>query len=640
MCLKASSNCLTTLGNGFWKRMDDLVADVILPYQWQALNDEIPLAEKSHCIKNFRIAAGELDEPYEGMLFQDSDLAKWLEAAAYSLARHPDPELEKQMDDAVALIGRAQCEDGYLNTYFTCTDLSKRWTNLRECHELYCAGHMMEAAVAYYEATGKRALLDIMLKMALHMADVFGPKPGQKPGYPGHPEVELALVRMYRATGESFLLELAKFFVDRRGAQPDYFRLEQERYHSHILHTDPNMLKATYDQTHLPVREQASIEGHSVRALYLLSGMIDVASETADDTLMFAAKKLFNSAVNKRMYVTGGVGSTSHGEAFTLDYDLPNHSVYAETCASIALIFAAQRLFLAEPLGLYGDVMERALYNTCLGGMSLDGKRFFYVNPLETDPAKCAGNPDLAHVLPQRPKWFGCACCPPNLARLIASLGQYLCAADSEAVYVNLYVAGTTTLDVGGQSVTVEQQTGYPYSGEICLTLSSGDYGLCLRLPEWADRYELSLNGEPVRASFAQGFLRLDRTWKDGDAVSLSLEMKPRRVYANPDVSADIGKVAIQRGPIIYCAEEADNGPGLHRLRVPQNAALVEESRHDLAPDAVGIVLEGGRTSGEWAGLYQMDQRPLALPHRIRLIPYYLWANRSVGEMRVWLTEC
>ena len=334
--------------------------DSVIPYQWEMLNDRVEGAAPSHCVMNFKIAAGEAEGEYAGFVFQDSDLAKWLEAAAYSLMVKPNADLEKTCDDLIAVIGRAQQLDGYLNTYYTVKEPGKRWTNMRDNHELYCAGHMMEAACAYFEATGKRQLLDIMTRMAYHIDSVIGPEEGKLHGYPGHEEIELALVRMYHATGDALMLKLARYFINQRGTKP-YFFVEEAKRRDSNNYFDQNDFKQLYWQSHLPVREQAAPEGHSVRAMYLATGMADVARETGDNTLIAACKRLFESTYTRRMYVTGGVGSSSIGEAFTFDYDLPNDLAYAETCASIALCFFMRAMLQLEPDGRYADVMELSL---------------------------------------------------------------------------------------------------------------------------------------------------------------------------------------------------------------------------------------------------------------------------------------
>ncbi|HEX3020914.1 MAG TPA: beta-L-arabinofuranosidase domain-containing protein, partial [Lachnospiraceae bacterium] len=409
-----------TVSDNFLGRYERLVNDVVIPYQEKVLNDEIEDAEKSHAIENFRaaakmIATGKCDEEFYGMVFQDSDVAKWLEAAAYTLLKYPDQELEKRCDEVIDLIGQAQHEDGYLNTYFTVKEPDKRWTNLQEAHELYCAGHMMEAAVAYAESTGKTKLLSIMSNMADHMYQRFF-KEGV-PGYSGHPEVELALMRLYRCTRNEKYKELAEHFINVRGVDSDYFSKERQKNKWTVWGSDPS--NKEYTQSHAPVREQVKAVGHAVRAVYLYTGMADVASETKDQVLANACETLWENITESRMYVTGAIGSAYEGEAFTKDYHLPNDTAYAETCASIGLIFFSRKMLDLNKNGKYADVMERALYNCVLAGMQLDGERFFYVNPLEVIPGISGESVTHHHALPQRPKWFACACCPPNVARLL-----------------------------------------------------------------------------------------------------------------------------------------------------------------------------------------------------------------------------
>jgi len=367
-----------------WSRVEHLVREVVIPYQYEALHDRIPNVEPSYAIRNFRIAAGLEEGEFGGMVFQDSDVAKWLEAVGYSLMAHPDPELEWRADEVIDLVAMAQHPDGYLNTYFTVKEPGKRWTNLLDCHELYCAGHMIEAAVAYYLATGKRKLLEVVCKFVDHIDTVFGDGEGKLPGYDGHQEIELALVKLYGVTGDEKHLRLAKYFIDKRGTEPHFFLQEWER-RGGISHWGKvkRPVNLEYHQAHKPVRDQDVAVGHAVRAVYMYTAMADLARLTRDESLLAACDKLWNNIVTRQMYITGGIGSTHHGEAFTFDYDLPNDTVYAETCASIGLIFFASRMLQLRARGEYADVMERALYNTVLAGMAQDGRHYFYVNPLE-----------------------------------------------------------------------------------------------------------------------------------------------------------------------------------------------------------------------------------------------------------------
>jgi len=379
----------------FWAKRLQQVREVLIPYQWEALNDRIPAVEPSHAIENFRIAAGEKEGEFYGWVFQDSDVAKWLEVVGYCLMNHSDQELERLADDVVELMANAQQPDGYLNTYFTIKEPAGRWTNLRGNHEMYCAGHMIEAAVAYYEATGKRKLLDVVCRLADHIDAAFGPEPGKRRGYPGHEEIELALVKLYRATGEERYLRLSKYFIDERGQEPHYYDIEAKARGDN---TPGGKYDKAYSQAHLPVRKQTTAVGHAVRAMYLYSGMAAVAAETNDETLVTACKRLWNNLTKRQMYITGGIGSAVQGEAFTFDYDLPNDTAYTETCAAIGLVFWAHRMLHLDTDGEYADVMERALYNGALSGISLDGKKYFYVNPLEVWPEACEKRQDQKHV--------------------------------------------------------------------------------------------------------------------------------------------------------------------------------------------------------------------------------------------------
>ena len=554
--------------DGFFSRYASLVRTEVIPYQWAALNDNIPGAEKSGCLRNFRIAAGEEQGEFTGMVFQDSDLGKWLEAVAYSLNTAPDADLERTADEVIALMARAQRPDGYLDTYFIVKEPRNRWKNIRDCHELYCAGHLLEAAVAYYRATGKRQFLDVMCRYMDYILTVFGAEPGRIPGYPGHEELELALCKLYDVTGEKKYLDLAKYFIDQRGQQPLFF-IEELKTRGDTFHWDNNDgYDLRYFQAHQPVRDQQDAVGHAVRAVYLYTGMADVALRTDDEELKAACRRLFRSIADKRMYITGAIGSTHEGEAFTFDYDLPNDTAYAETCASIGLIFFMKRMLQMDHDAIYADVMERALYNTVLAGMGLDGKAFFYVNPLEVLPEACREDPGKHHVKPERQKWFACACCPPNVARLLSDLGEYIYQQDGHGVTVNLFIGSRVQLD----GMVLTQESGVPFDGHVKLTVAcetEKSAVLRVRKPFWAGDVAASL---PYTED--KGYLVFDRVWRNGDALTLDFEMPIRRVYANPLVRQDLGKVALMRGPLVYCLEQADNGPNLHLLTLPQAAPV------------------------------------------------------------------
>lgn len=489
-----------TITDPFFSGRIDTARQTAIPYMWRALNDQVPGVAPSHCIENFRVAAGLKEGRFEGFVFQDSDLWKWIEGVAYSLATHPDPALEAQADEAIELAAKAQQPDGYLDTYYIINSLDKRFTNLRDCHELYVFGHMFEAATAYAEATGKRRLLDMACRVADCVDGLFGPEEGKLHGYPGHQEIEVGLAKLYQATGEKRYLALAKYFLDERGQQPCYFALEAEKRGEKPRHTDDRhrLPPFSYHQAHLPVREQKVAIGHAVRQCYMLAAMADVGALAGDPTLVDAADTVFDNIIRRQMYVTGGVGSTHEGEAFSFDFDLPPERCYTETCASIALMMTANRLNRVHPDGRYGDTVERALYNGMLSGVSLDGTKYFYVNPLEVWPERCERRSDMA-VDPERLGWFGCACCPPNVLRTLTGLSRYLYAADDHALYIDQYVASEARTTLGGQPVTVTLDARFPWDGAVRVTVRTPAEAvgrLALRRPAWAKQASLSVNGE------------------------------------------------------------------------------------------------------------------------------------------------
>ena len=621
------------VADAFWAPRIETTRAVTLP------------AEYEQCRRTGRIGAWKLawkpGEPNPPHIFWDSDVAKWLEAAAYALGRRPDKALARRVDALIADMVAAQQPDGYLNVHFTVVEPEKRWTNLRDNHELYSAGHIIEAAVACYEETGRRTLLDAACRLADHIGTVFGTQRGQKRGYPGHPELELALVRLYRATGEERHLRLAQYFVDERGRKPNYFDVEAAARGE--AHPPSYYTGHDYNQSHLSVREQTTAEGHAVRAMYLYSGMADVAAETGDAALRAACRRLWRNVAERRMYVTGGVGSSGHGERLTRDYDLPNETAYAETCAAIGLVFFAHRMLHLERDGRYADLMERALYNGVLSGVSLDGRRFFYVNPL----AASGGT-----GTPERQDWFGCTCCPPNIARLLASLPRYAYSEGSRAAYVHLYVQGRATLGVAGQAVELRVRTGYPWKEKVRIAVRPerpADFTLALRIPGWCRAAALKVNGTPVAVGriVKKGYALIARTWAAGDVVELTLPMPVERVEANPKLRADCGRVALQRGPLVYCIEEVDNGVDLEDICLPRDAALTAKFRPDLL-GGVTVITGAARRRDRagWAGaagragaLYR-PATSRTVRTRLTAVPYCAWCNRKPGEMLVWIREC
>ena len=621
------------VADGFFSRYADLVREEVIPYQWEALNDRIPGAEKSGCLRNFRIAAGQEAGEFTGMVFQDSDIGKWLEAVAYSLTTHPDAALERTADEVIELLEAAQREDGYLDTYFIVKDPKNRWKCLRDCHELYCAGHLLEGAVAYWQATGKDRFLNVMRRYVDYIATVFGRGEGQMRGYPGHEEIELALCKLYDVTGEKKYLDLAAYFIDERGRDPKYF-LEELKTRGDAFHWEGNDAQGMeYFQAHAPVREQTEAVGHAVRAVYLYSGMADVAMRTGDEGLLEACRRLCRNIADKRLYVTGAIGSTYIGEAFTFDYDLPNDTAYAETCASVGLIFFMKRMLEADGAAEYGDMMERALYNTVLAGMAMDGKSFFYVNPLEVFPEADEKDPSKRHVKTVRQKWFACACCPPNVARLLADLGSYIYRRKGSAVTADLFIGSRLALPGGAELI---QTSEVPFGGKVTFTLRGAAQGFSLRVrcPEWAEGVTCTA---PCRKE--NGYIAIQKDWQDGDSVTLVFGMEPRRIYANPLVRQDAGKVCLMRGPLVYCLEEADNGANLHLLRLPEGEP-VEAVRGEGALFGMTLLrAKGRRFVPHGSRLYAPDRQGREEEARLTFVPYFAWGNRDKGEMAVYVRE-
>jgi len=616
-----------------WNRYTGLIPDKVIPYQWEILNDRVPGVPPSYCLKNFRIAAGEEKGERQGFVFQDSDAAKWLEAVAYSLATRPDPELEKTADEVIDLIGRAQEDDGYLNTYFSLNHPDEKWKNLTEGHELYCAGHFMEAAVAYYESTGKKAFLEIVCRLADLICKSFGPAENQIHGYPGHPEIELALVRLYHTSGQRRYLDTAKYFVDERGFAPNYFLKEINRPGFRHIFQGGGGFDPAYAQSHLPVREQNTAEGHAVRALYLYCAMADLAEEYDDKKLYEQCRVLWNNIVEKRMYITGSVGSSGFLERFTVDYDLPNDSNYSETCASIALALFGLRMARISGDASYFDTVERALYNTVRAGISLEGDRYFYVNPLEVWPETCIENSSRSHIKPIRQKWFDCACCPTNVARTLTSLGQYIYFKKASDIFVNLFIQNETSFEIDGKPVGLSLITDYPKTGNVRIVVKADKvpFTLHIRIPAFAGNMG---NGYQVTHN---GYYCIDKTWND-EEISLSFPMESRFVYANPRVHQNCGKVAIERGPEIYCLEECDNGPNLAALSVNTHAPLEESWREDLLGGVMVVKARGSRLITPDADeSFSEKFTPSTEEAVLTALPYGLWCNRTPGEMLVWI---
>ena len=587
-----------TFHDGFWEPKLEVIRTKTIPHNLKMCEGRI---------RNFAQAAGVEKGPFRGHIFHDSDLVKVLEGVAYSLTTHPDKDLERQLEHVVSLIARAQRPDGYCNSFFIVKGLENRWKNLRSQHELYCAGHMFEAAVAHYEATGRRTFLDVACKFADHIAGIFGPD--KRHGIAGPPEIELALVKLWRATGNERYLALARFFVEEHG-QPTH------------------RLFGTYCQDHKPIREQDEAVGHCVRAMYFYSAVADLAAVTGDKGYVAALERLWHDVVERKMYVTGGIGVQRHGEGFAKPYVLPNDQAYCETCAAIGMALWNHRLFLLEGEGRFADIFERALYNGLLSGVSLDGVKFFYVNPLAS-----RGN----H---HRRPWYGCACCPSNVARFFPQLGRFLYAVspDGSEFWVAHYTASQATADVAGGKLALQQKTQYPWDGGVQIAVKAAPakpFTIRFRIPGWSRTWTAKLNGRPLSGLKPEkGFVALERRWRAGDVVELHFPMEVRRVYADPRVEADRGRVALMRGPVVFCLEDCDNEIPVDRIILPRDASLEAKFEPGLLGGVMTIEGEGLTWKTEEKG-----KKPTLTKVPIKAIPYYAWDNRQPGRMVVWIVE-
>ncbi len=606
------------LNDSFWEPRRRINREETLASQFQKL-------EESGCFNNFRRASGQIEGGFHGgFCFMDSDVYKWLEAACATLGTHPTPELETMVETATELIEAAQQSDGYLNTYFMFERAGERWTNLRDLHEMYCAGHFIQAAVAHYRATGSTRLLVVARKVADNICDTFGPtSEGKRLGTCGHPEIEMALVELYRATGEKRYLDEALFLVDMRGQNPSVCYLGDEPTKG-----------SSYHQDHVPYRELEDVTGHAVRMLYLAAGVADIVLETGEEELRAAMEKQWDNMTTKRLYITGGLGARYEGEAFGKDYELPSERAYTETCAAIASVMWNFRLLQLQPNARYADLMEHTLYNAVLPGLSLDGGHYYYQNPLSDDGTH------------RRRAWFGCACCPPNVARLLAQLPGYFHSVTDNSVWVHLYAEGTSRVTLGnGETVEFKTATNYPWDGNIEIELlSGGGGGFFLRVPGWCESgAQLRINGELLTDDAIPGeYVGIDRGWQAGDKITLELPMPVRRVFSHPYVADNLHRVALQRGPILYAIEKTDVDVDVRNLVISPEADI--EASHQ--PDLLGgvVVLKGrAQTSNDSEGnaLYS-SVRPANIGEdevEFTAIPYYAWANRAAGPMQVWLRE-
>lgn len=569
--------------DNFWKpRLDQHIA-ATLPVCIDQIENQ------TGRIRNFENAAKGEGE-HSGIFFDDSDVYKALEGMAYSLINHPDAALEAKADEWIDKFAAAQQPDGYINTFYTLTGLENRWKDMDK-HEMYCAGHMTEAAVAYYQATGKRKLLDVAIRMADHMMDTFGPE--KRHWVPGHEEIELALVKLYQVTGEEKYLNFAHWLLEERG-------------HGYGSHGDEREWHGEYYQDNIPVSQMQTITGHAVRSMYLYCGMADVAALQNDTAYINTLNRLWDVIVNRNMYITGGIGSSASNEGFTEDYDLPNKEAYCETCASVGMVLWNMRMNQFTGDAKYIDVLERAMYNGALAGISLTGDRFFYVNPLESD-----GN----H---HRKAWYGCACCPSQISRFLPSIGNYVYGQSADALWVNLYVGSTTQVQIDGAEVTLTQQTDYPWQGDVQFTITTTKpvkKALKFRVPGWCKHFTVNGSDElTVEKGYA-----VVQNWQSGSTITLHMDMPVEKVEADPRVKADLGKCAIQRGPIVYCVEQIDN------------PALYEEL--SLTPETI---VEANYDANLLGGVQVVTAQ--TEKGEARFIPYYAWDNREASPMKVWVT--
>ena len=624
------------LEGDFWRERLDTVLARTIPSQHKKLGeygilDSLKLPQPPPPLRFPRHANG-----FTVQVFWDSDVGKWIEAASYALAHRRDADIEAKIEAIVDDFEKAQAPDGYLNCWYLGREPEKRFTNLRDNHEFYNAGHLLEGAIAYFQATGRRRWLSIMERYLDHIYAVFGSEAGKKHGYDGHEEIELALIKLYHLTKDSKHLDFATYLINERGHQPPhFFDVEREEREKKGIDTQryvfPNY---EYSQSHKPVREQDKVVGHAVRAMYLYTAMADLAAELGDEALKHACEVLWKDVMDTKMYVTAGLGPSAHNEGFTWDYDLPNETAYAETCASVALIFWAQRMLHLDLDGQYADILELALFNGALSGLSRDGTHYFYANPLESDGRDT------------RWDWHTCPCCTMNVSRLVASVGGYFLSAAEDGIAFHLYGGISTSVGVAGTEVGVREISNYPWSGDIRIELSPETpkaFDVKLRIPGWAKSFSVKVNGEAVSAQPANGYFTLNRTWSKGDVIELDLPMVAERLYANPSVKMDIGRVSLRRGPFVYCLEGADNPGGpVQRLKLPRAAELKAQTRSDLfgglpvvtiSADAVAIDQDGWEKT-----LYRTDP-PGQEKATLTALPYYLWANRGTHSMVVWVPE-
>jgi DUF1680 family protein len=618
-----------SINGGFWDTLQQQVGEVTLGHIYNEMRhqgqlDALRLDQRMH--RGREEANGWY---WGGSIFWDSDVAKWLEAASAYLQHQKDAKLETLVDGTIELLAVAQQQDGYLNSHILTWRPRHRFKNLRDLHELYCAGHLIEAAVTHRQATGKETLLNIATRLADYLATVFGDGSNQLPGYCGHPEIELALIRLYRLTHEQRYLDLSRFFVEQRGTKPHYFDREAvERLDDTPFRPTHPVSPYAYMQAHLPVREQREVVGHAVRAMYLYSAAADLAYELKDEELVAVCKNFWQDLNRSKLYITGGLGSAAENEGFTKDYDLPNLQSYAETCAAIALLQWAHRMVHLELDSRYTDSIERTLYNGVLAGLGTDGKSFFYHNPLGSDGT---------HHRVSWPWW--CPCCPANLARLILSLSGYLYSSGPKAIAIHQYVSSEANFSMEGQDVRLVVASDFPLEGTASIRfegVSDSPFEIFLRVPGWAGNHDFAVNGREMQPEIVAGYAVVSRSWNSGDELTVRFEMPVQTHFSNYEVVGNRGRVAISRGPLIYCAEEVDNGGHLDRFALyPEKGVELKREDSELG-EIVSLSVPASKEELEDRSLYSLTP-PGTVPCEIKMIPYYAWDNRSPGEMLVWL---
>jgi len=634
------------LEGDFWKERLDTVLARTIPSQHEKLGEykileSLDLKQPPPPLRFPRNSHG-----FTVQVFWDSDIGKWIEAASYALSHRRDAKIEAMIEAIVDKFEKAQAPDGYLNLWYLGREPDKRWTNLRDNHELYNAGHMLEGAIAYFQATGRRRWLDIMERYIALIRETFGPGPNQKHGYPGHQEIEIALIKLYRLTGDRKHLDLATYFINERGKQPPHYFDVEARARGEDP-ADYHQKTYEYSQAHKPVREQDKVVGHAVRAMYMYTAMADLAAELDDAALKHACEVLWNDVMDTKMYITAGLGPSAHNEGFTHDFDLPNETAYAETCATVALIFWAQRMLHLDMDGKYADILELGLFNGALSGLSRDGTHYFYANPLESigfaDGSAEAGGHSGKRYTATRWDWHTCPCCTMNVSRLVASVGGYFVSHSDDAIAFNLYGGISTTVPLKSGKVALKEESNYPWSGDITISVdpeTPARFPIKVRIPGWAKSWSVKVNGETVSGKPDRGYLTIDRDWKKGDSIALDLPMPAERSYANPNVQMDVGRVALRRGPLVYCLEEVDNGGPVQRLKLPRQAELKSTTRADLFDGIVTITAPArALVEDDWKDTLYRTAPPAEGPATLTAVPYFLWANRGEGSMLVWVPE-